>query len=412
MRITQIKRTRDQRKKRVAAYCRVSTRLGEQEESYETQIRTYTDYITANPEWEFAAVYSDEKSATKAENRPGFQQMIQDAVDGKIDLILVKSISRFSRNTVDCQNYANYLRGNGVEVFFEKEQISTDDPSSSMIFSLMGAIAQDESRSIGENVRWSYRERYRRGEYNLGNNRILGYDTINGALVPNRDAWEIQYIFQLFLEGKTYKQISEAVKTAGGRRLRSKKPMTSSVIRTILKNETYAGDKLLQKRPHTNFLTKRPDPSIPWESTYLYQEHTPIIDRRTWDAAQEIFRLRQKEKEKGVNKTRRTHFLYGKLFCGECQAPYTRRTRRAYAKIRKEGETYKAWICRERRKSKNGNGCQNSIFREEELLRQISEQLGWEWSGADRFESEKFCALVERVEVEGDKVRVKRANSE
>ena len=141
MKFTHIPRARDQHKKRVAAYCRVSTLLEEQEDSLETQMSYYGNLIEANEDWEFAGIYSDEKSGTKAENRPGFQKLIRDALSGKVDYILVKSISRFSRNIVDCQRYARMLHGNGVDVHFEKENLDTGDPSCSMMFSFLSAIA-------------------------------------------------------------------------------------------------------------------------------------------------------------------------------------------------------------------------------------------------------------------------------
>ncbi|MCR5295708.1 MAG: recombinase family protein, partial [Lachnospiraceae bacterium] len=195
MNIIRIRRKRDRHKKRVAAYCRVSTLLGEQEDSFEIQKAYYQSYIQAHDDWEFAGIYSDEKSGTKAKNRPGFQSMIDDALDEKVDYILVKSISRFSRNIVDCQHYAKILQGNGVDVWFEKENLHASDPACFMMFSFLSAIAQDESRMISENVRWAYRERFKRGEYNLGNNRILGYDSVDGKLVPNADAEAIRLIY-------------------------------------------------------------------------------------------------------------------------------------------------------------------------------------------------------------------------
>lgn len=188
MKITKIPRKRDQHKKRVAAYCRVSTLLEKQEESFEAQVSYYSIYIETHSEWEFAGIYSDEKSGTKAENRQGFQKLIQDALDGKVDYILVKSISRFSRNIVDCQKYVNLLKANGVYVRFEKEGLDTANASSSMVFSFLSVIAQNEAKTISDNVKWGYRQRFQRGEYNLGNNRIFGYDTIGGKLVPNKDA--------------------------------------------------------------------------------------------------------------------------------------------------------------------------------------------------------------------------------
>lgn len=164
-------------KKRVAAYCRVSTLREDQVESFETQRRYYTDLIESHPEWEMVKIYADRHSATKAENRPGFQEMAADAQARKLDIILCKSISRFSRNVVDCQRYTKWFQTLGVTVIFEEQDIRTDDPTSDFVLSMMAAVAQDESHSISVNVQLAYENRFARGEYNLGNNRILGYDS-------------------------------------------------------------------------------------------------------------------------------------------------------------------------------------------------------------------------------------------
>ena len=240
--VTKIPRKRDQRRRRVAAYCRVSTMLENQEESYEAQVSYYSAFIEANEEWEFAGIYSDEKSGVKAENRPGFQQMIKDALAGQVDYILVKSVSRFSRNVVDCQKYANLLQTNGVYVRFEKEGIDTSEPSSSMMFSFLSVIAQNESKSISDNVKWGYRERYKRGEYNLGSNRVLGYDCVDGRLVPNKDAETVRFIFGLAVEGKSCWEISKRLREDGilGKQ---GKPLTPEGVKYILSNETAAGEK-------------------------------------------------------------------------------------------------------------------------------------------------------------------------
>ena len=272
MKITKIPRKRDQHKKRVAAYCRVSTLLEKQEESFEAQVSYYSIYIETHSEWEFAGIYSDEKSGTKAENRQGFQKLIQDALDGKVDYILVKSISRFSRNIVDCQKYVNLLKANGVYVRFEKEGLDTADASSSMVFSFLSVIAQNEAKTISDNVKWGYRQRFQRGEYNLGNNRIFGYDTIGGKLVPNKDAAAIRLIFTMASEGKYCKEISQALGKAGiaGR---SQKPLTPSGIRYILTNEAYIDDKKLQKTAPVHFLTKRPEKGTEYDSFYVTDDH-------------------------------------------------------------------------------------------------------------------------------------------
>lgn len=296
MKVVKIAAKNEGQIKRVAAYARVSTLSHHQEESYETQIDYYKRFIQTNPCWVFAGIYADQGiSGTSREKRPAFMSMVNTALAGEIDLILVKSISRFSRNLVDCQKTVAALMEAGVEVRFEREGISTFDPSSDFVFSLLSAVAQQESQSISENVRWSYQRRFARGDFCLGNNRMLGYDTdpMTKRLVPNKEAWVIQLIFRLFLEGLPYCRIAEELEKQGAKRLRSAKPFDASTIRYILSNETYVGDKLLQKSPPKNFLTKKPGARVAYESYYMKDEHEGLVDRKTWEEAQRILRLRK-----------------------------------------------------------------------------------------------------------------------
>lgn len=351
--------------------------------------------MPSSAHWEFAGIYSDERSGTKAGNRPGFQKLINDALAGKVDFIVVKSISRFSRNLVDCQAAIKLLHGNGVDVWFEKENLSTADPSCSMILSFLSAIAQDESRSISENVKWSYRERFKRGEYNLGNNRILGYDSVDGKLVPNEAADMVRSIFQMYLEGKGLTVIADMLNELGlvGR---NGKPLTANGVLYVLSNEAYVGDKLLQRRPPKDFLTKQPKKNVQYEDNYLTNDHEAIISRETWNAVQGLLKVRREDIEQGVIKYHggRTHFLYGKVFCEECGSPMTRRTLTGYG-----GEKYKAWVCRDRHLGRKGNGCKMRTIREDELLGEIGESIGVEVT-------EDTAGLVEQVEVGMDGVEV------
>lgn len=401
MKFTHIPRARDLHKRRVAAYCRVSTMLDEQEESYEAQVNYYTGFIESHDEWEFAGIYSDEKSGTKAKNREGFQRLINDALLGKVDYILVKSISRFSRNIVDCQKAVKRLHGNGVDVWFEKENLDTADPSCSMMFSFLSAIAQDESRSISENVKWSYRERFKRGEYNLGNNRIMGYDSVDGKLIPNQDAPAIRLIYQLYVEGRSVEDIRRLLADYGV--LTRKGTLIShNDILYILQNETYKGDKLLQKQAPKDFLTKRPDKRVHYESNYLTGDHEAIVDTATWTMAQA--RIKKNKEMIGAvgHLGGRPHFLYGKVFCAECGAPMTRRTLTAY-----DGSKYKAWTCRERHKGRNGNGCTMRTIRETALLNDLCVQLGY--SGAEVFPEKDFLDEVEVVTIGREEVTVTKS---
>lgn len=409
MKIHHIPSIHQRNKKRVAAYCRVSTDLRSQEESFETQVRYYENYIAQNDKWVLAGIYADEGvSATDAAKRPQFMQMISDAMEGKIDLILSKSISRFSRNVVDCRRYAWQMRSKGVEVYFEKERLSTLDASSEMIFSMMAAIAQDESRSISQNIRWGYEKRFAQGIHHLGNRRVLGYDEVNGVLTPNEDAWIVRMAFELFNQGMAYQKIAEVITAAGGKRMRGSTAFSASSIQSIVGNEIYVGDRMLQKRPPQHYLTKKPDPNAQYQTYYWRDTHEGIIDRETWEKAQAVLDERKRDRISGVyKKTSATHFLYGKVFCAKCGAPYKRRTLSGGTA---EGVSvyHKVWNCRERQKGKAGNGCRNASVAEEELLRRISEALGWEWKGAEEFDTERFLREVQAVYLEKGAVSVQK----
>ena len=403
MKVTKVYGELAQKKKRVAAYCRVSTDTAGQQESYDTQLRYYKTLIPANHDWEFAGVYADEgRSGTSVKHRPEFLRLMQDAEQGQIDIILTKSISRFARNVVDCQRYVKDLKSRGVEVRFEREGISSMDASADFIFSMLATVAQEESRSISENVRWRYAKDFEKGVYRLGGNRILGYDMgDDGKLTPNGDAWIIKKVFDNFLAGMNYTEIAKDLDAAGAKRLRSDKPYTAERIRRILRNEYYVGDMLLRKNAPKDFLTKCPI-HTDYTSYYIRDAHVGIIDRNTWERAKEKLDAVAADKAAGlVFNCTETHFLYGKAFCGECGAPYTRRTF-----TDRKGAHYKAWNCRERQKGKKGNGCKNSAVREEILLAEIADAMQLE-----KFDRAAFDALVERVMITPDGIQVQLKNN-
>ena len=395
---------------RTAAYCRVSTDRDEQEESYEKQIAYYTELICSHSDWTFAGIYADHgKSGTDTQKRPDFQRMMRDALGisdetgkpdpqrRKVDLILVKSISRFSRNMVDCDRAVKELKAAGVEVGFEKENISSFDPAAGFVFSLLAAVAQNESRSISENVRWRYANRFAKGDYNIGSNRIFGYDSVDGKLVPNRDADAVKRIFELYTQGKSPTEIGIELVKDGVLSMRTHRPMTSASIQSILKNETYMGDKRLQKNPPLDFLTKKPDPNAKHVSYYLRDDHEAIIERVTWEKAQKMLKQKQEEVKHGIYKHGAQHPLYGKLFCGLCGAPYKRRTLRECSA--RGGESYKAWNCRERQKGKNGNGCRNRVIRETRLIEEIERQTGKKIDEAALENIERILVYEEHIEI-------------
>ncbi len=287
--------------RKTAAYARVSTLSEAQEESYETQVRYYRSLIRKTEGWDFAGIYADRGiSGTEAARRPRFLQMLENARKGKIDLILCKSISRFSRNFTEAEKIVHELKSLHVEVRFEKEGISTFNPSADLVFSLMAAISQEESHTLSENVKWSYRRLAEKGIRHLGNHRILGLDEVDGKLTPNRDAWIIRLIFESYAAGKSQRQILSLLSASGASRLRSSKPFNWSAVQAILQNEAYAGDRRIQKAPPRDFLTKQPDPSVPYETYYLRDDHEAIIDRKTWDLAQARLAASKRLKSKEI----------------------------------------------------------------------------------------------------------------
>lgn len=387
-----------QAQKRVAAYARVSTLTEAQEESFETQVAYYENLIAGTEGWELAGIYADNGiTGTSVKKRPGFQRLIKDATEGKVDIILCKSISRFSRNFAEVQKYVHELKSINVECRFEKEGINSFNPSSDMIFSTMAAISQEESRSISENVKWAYRRQAEKGIRHVGNNHMLGYDEVEGKLTPNKDAWIVKLIFEEYAAGVSPSEILRHLKEKGARRMRSEREFTWSVAQRILQNEAYVGDRLLQKTPPQNYLTKKPDPNEAYESKYIYNDHEGIITPAVWDAVIDRFMRIEEMKSKGLKLQCTAHFLYGKVFCAECGEPYRRHT------AKDKNGPYKTWRCRKRVKT-GECGCRH--IRETEILHEISKALGWTCEDEKTFDTWAFMESVERVLVGNTGVEV------
>ena len=224
--------------KRVAAYARVSTLDEDQEESYETQVNYYTRRIAATEGWVFVGMYADQGiTGTSAEKRPNFMRLLDDARAGKIDLILCKSVSRFSRNYADAQKYVHELKSYHVEIRFEKDGINTFDSSADLIFSLSAAIAQEESRHISENVKWAYRKLAERGIRHIGSHRALGYAEVDGKLTPNEDAWIVKQIYEDYAAGLLPSEIINHLTEADAKRLRVEKDFDWTTLLRMLRNE-------------------------------------------------------------------------------------------------------------------------------------------------------------------------------
>lgn len=350
MESVQIKRTRNRRnerktvgrselgKLRVAAYCRVSTDSDEQENSFETQVEVYENKIRGNSAWVYAGVYADEGiSGTRASKRPGFQKMIRDAEDGKIDRILTKSISRFARNTLDCIGYVRHLKEVGTTILFEKENIDTGSAYSEMLLTVLAAFAQEESRSISANITWGVRKRFENGQERWA--KMFGYrkdfDTGETYIIVEEEAEVVRLIFELYEKGMTT--------TATGKELEKREIPTPSggnvwnaaLVRSILVNEKYCGDLILQKYVTTDHLThtfvKNDGEDAPMY--YIKDHHKAIVSREQFNRVQKILDCRNK-KVNGYD----TYPLGDKLRCPYCGKPMIQRKINIYKQSR-------GWVC-------------------------------------------------------------------
>lgn len=286
-------------KRRVAGYARVSTDSDEQLTSYEAQVDYYTHFIRKNPDWEFVGVYTDEGiSALNTRHREGFNRMIADALDGKIDLIVTKSVSRFARNTVDSLTTIRKLKDHGVEVFFEKENIWTFDGKGELLLTIMSSLAQEESRSISDNITWGQRKRFADGKVNMPFSSFLGYRRGKDGKpeIEPEEAELVRLIYKLFMGGKTITGIATYLTQQGIPTPRKKPRWRDSTVESILTNERYKGDALLQKQFTVDFLNKKMknnEGEVP--QYYVTDSHPAIIDRTEWELVQAEM-ARRKEK--------------------------------------------------------------------------------------------------------------------
>ena len=305
-------------KRKVAAYARVSTDSDEQASSYDAQVEFYKHHIQEKPDWEYVDVYADEGiSGTNTKKRDGFLKMIKDAMSGKINLILTKSISRFARNTLDTISYIRKLKSAGVEVYFEKENIWTFDSKSEMVLSMLAAIAQEESRSISENVKIGIRWRYNQGKVSMPYKKFIGYDKVDGRIVVVEEQAEvIRKIYKMFLrDGMSRSAIANKLNEDNVPKFGSETKWTMLNINSILTNEKYKGDALLQKVYVDNYLdhnVKKNDGVLP--QYYVENSHPAIIDKNEWNMVQDELKRREKFKYSYSNK----NDYSSKLICGCC----------------------------------------------------------------------------------------------
>ncbi|MDE6840557.1 MAG: recombinase family protein [Oscillospiraceae bacterium] len=341
------------RQLRVAAYCRVSTDSEEQLTSYEAQKKYYTDKIMTNPDWTMAGIFADEGiTGTSAAKRPEFLRMIRQCRQRKIDLVLVKSISRFARNTVDCLNYVRALRELGIAILFEEQNINTLESAGELLITLLGAVAQGESESISENVRWGIRQAMREGRANFQYKRLYGFEKGEDSrprIVPEQ-AEVVRQIYDSFLAGQSLRMIKEALEHEGVPTVSGGSNWSIAVIRGILQNEKYCGDVLRQKTFVNDCISRKHIRNVGQLPMYLTRDHHEgIVSRDTYNAAKAEFARRnagraptRKAAPTGRSCYSAKYALTERLVCGECGTLYRR------CVWSKRGQKNAVWRCASR----------------------------------------------------------------
>jgi DNA invertase Pin-like site-specific DNA recombinase len=329
------------KRKRVAAYCRVSSSDDEQLISLDAQKQHYMDFISSNPGWEFGGIYYDEGiTGTRKDIRPALMKMISDCEAGKIDVILTKSLSRFARNTTDCLELVRKLQNLGIPIYFEKENLNTETIESELLLSVMSSLAQSESASSSANIRWSIRHRFENGTFKPCC-APYGYSIEKGQLVIREDeAQWVRFMFDNVVKGLSSHQVAKLL-------IEKKVPTrrggqwTSSSVCSILKNERYIGDCLFQKT-YKDFLSKRNrNNKGERDQFYVKEHHEPIVSRECFDAVQFALKHRIKEKKLNVGKAN-THYPFTrKVVCGECGSAFVRHVNSCGC------YKYPVWVCRE-----------------------------------------------------------------
>ncbi len=358
-------------KRKVAAYCRVSTDNEDQANSFESQQRYFRQYIERNPDWELYEVFADEGiSGTNTKKRKEFNRMIACAKNGDFDLIVTKEISRFARNTLDSIFYTRDLKKHGVGVIFMNDNINTLDGDAELRLAIMSSIAQEESRKTSERVKWGQKRQMEQGV--VFGRSMLGYDVKDGKMYINEDgAKVVRLIFHKFVnEGKGTHVIARELREEGIKPMRVKEWQNTVILR-VIRNEKYCGD-LVQKKTYTpDFLSHEKKVNLGQEEFVIIKDHhEPIISRELFDKANRILDAKSLSQEGKAKHSNRYPFS-GKIKCGRCGASYVARY-----KTRKDGSRYKAWRCYEAAnhgrphidKAGNQVGCSGESIRNEDAI--------------------------------------------
>lgn len=390
------------RKLRVAAYARVSTMGAEQLNSYESQKKYYYEKINNNSEWQYVDIYADEGiSGTTDYRRASFMKMIQDALLGKIDLILTKSISRFGRNTMDVLKNVRLLRDNNVAVLFEENNLNTlDTKTSEMLLTTLSAVAQQESENISEHVKLGLQMKMNRGEL-IGFNRCYGYRNENDKLVIiDEEAEVVKFIFEKYCDGHGANGIAKMLTEQGIKSPKGNNKWNDSTIRGILRNEKYKGDVLQGKTYTADPLSHKRYKNLgEADQFYVSEHHEPIISPEKFDIVQEILKERSGARANGrrIGNVGRKFAFSSRIRCGFCSNCFTRRT-----VVGKDREKIPSWSCISFAKNGKEN-CIDSKTIREEMIKEAFVDSYKLLSSNTNFETEEFLNLMQDTMNENNK---------
>ena len=389
-------------KLRVAAYCRVSTDSDEQATSYDAQVEHYSNFIQKNEEWEFAGIFAvDGISGTNTKKREEFNRMISECMEGHIDMIITKSISRFARNTLDCLRYIRQLKEKNIPVFFEKENINTMDSKGEVLLTIMASLAQQESESLSKNVKMGMQFRFQKGEVQVNHNRFMGYtkDEEGHLIIEPAEAEIVKRIYREYLQGASLKQIGDGLMDDGILTAAGKVRWRPESVKKILKNEKYIGDALLQKTYTVDVLTKKRVKNngiVP--QYYVENSHEPIIPRDLYMQVQEEM-LRRANLHSGANRKKRVYSskyaLSSIVYCSKCGDIYRR------IAWNNRGKHSTVWRC-VNRVEHGPDCCDAPTVQEEELQNAVVKAINTALGGKDEMLTalEKNIAMVLALEDE------------
>lgn len=367
----------EQKTLRVAAYCRVSTLLEQQEGSYEAQVDYYTEKINSNPNWKCAGIFADDgKSATQTKKREDFNTMIEACMAGKVDLVLTKSVSRFARNTIDALRYIRKLKEKNIPVIFEKEGVNTMESGGELLITILSSQAQEESRNISENTRWGLTRKFENGIISVNHKKFLGYtkDEDGNLVIVPEEATIVKRIFREYLEGSSVLQIAKGLGEDGIKTVTGLDHWHPGTIDKMLSNEKFCGDACMQKTYTVDFLTKKRVKNKGYVPQYYIEDnHEAIIPKELFHQVQ-VEKARRASLNKSAvtrknNKAKKEKSKYSSkyiltdlLVCGECGHAYRRQTWSKY------GQKTGVWRCEDRLKNGTKSSCKNSPTLKEEQL--------------------------------------------